>query len=99
MTDDQIWLYDYAGVVVSAEVATEMAEGAKDKANADMAIAITGIAGPTGGSASKPIGLVFIAVATDEQTIVERYEFSGERDEVRQQAVEAALGLALTSLT
>ena len=76
---------------VSKEVAKAMAEGARKKANATIAISITGIAGPTGGSAAKPIGTVFIAVATPQKTSVEKHLFSGTRAHIRKQATNQAL--------
>jgi nicotinamide-nucleotide amidase len=76
---------------VSEPVARAMALGAKAKASTDMAVAVTGIAGPGGGSAEKPVGLVFIAVAHAGGSTASRFVFSGEREAVRLQAVDAAL--------
>ena len=78
---------------VSKQVAKAMAEGARKKSGATIAISITGIAGPTGGSATKPVGTVFIGVATPEKTIVEKYYFSGTRTQIRRQATNHALAL------
>lgn len=78
---------------VSKEVAKAMAEGARKKASATIAISITGIAGPSGGSVKKPVGTVFIGVATPEKTIVEKYHFSGIRAQIRRQATNQALAL------
>ena len=64
---------------VSAEVATRMAEGARRVSGADVALAITGIAGPAGGSDTKPVGLVFIAVATAKGSVVKEHRFPGDR--------------------
>lgn len=88
---------------VSAEVAVEMARGAKKTAQADLALAVTGIAGPGGGSKEKPVGLVYIAVAggTNEKALlVEKFEF-GEigRSEVRSETVLNALRLGIKALT
>ena len=64
---------------VSAEVATRMAEGARRVSGADVALAITGIAGPTGGSDTKPVGLVFIAASTAKGCVVKEHHFPGDR--------------------
>lgn len=77
---------------VSSAVAKEMAEGALKKSEATISIAITGIAGPGGGSLEKPVGLVFIAWAgnafpTDAMQMI----FSGERDAVRSQSIVTAM--------
>jgi nicotinamide-nucleotide amidase len=79
---------------VSEPVARQMAEGAAADAGADIAIACTGIAGPSGGSAAKPVGLVFIACAArGKQTVVERHIFLGDRTAIR--AATVARGFAL----
>lgn len=81
---------------VSEEVAKAMADGARKKSGADIAISATGIAGPTGGSAQKPIGLVYIGISSETKTHSEKYLFTGDRKSIRTQAVEAALQLAIT---
>ncbi|MCR0980485.1 CinA family protein [Roseomonas populi] len=82
---------------VSAECARAMAEGALRAAEAGLAIATTGIAGPGGGSAEKPVGLVFIAVASGGGDVaVRRCLFPGDRDAVRAATVEVALQMALS---
>ena len=79
---------------VSESVARAMAEGALDTSVASIAVAVTGVAGPSGGSPEKPVGLVHIAVArADGETIHQRHVFSGDRSSVRLQTVEAALAL------
>lgn len=78
---------------VSAEVAAEMAEGARRLCECELGLAITGIAGPTGGTATKPVGLVYWAVAHPGGTIVKDRVFPGDRDEVRVAAAYAALDL------
>lgn len=87
---------------VSEEVAGEMAIGALQAANANLAIAVTGIAGPDGGTADKPVGLVYIAISTREQLdkpIIKKYQFGDlGRSEVRRVTVLAALKLALLTL-
>lgn len=83
---------------VSAECARAMAEGARALFRADLALAITGIAGPTGGTPEKPVGLVYIALASPQGVKVERHEFRGSRQGVRWSASEAALALLLRYL-
>lgn len=79
---------------VSEPVARQMAEGARDGAGADIAISCTGIAGPGGGSAAKPVGLVFIGCALrGQQTRVERHIFAGDRTAIRAATVAAAFAL------
>ena len=80
---------------VSEQVARAMAEAALKAAHADIAIAVTGIAGPSGGTPEKPVGLVHIACATKANTTHQKFQFSGDRSEIRLSAVEAALKLAL----
>ena len=81
---------------VSAEVAGAMAEGAVRRAGADLAVSVTGIAGPGGATETKPVGLVFIGTARrDEPAAAERHLFSGGRAAIRQHAVAAALSAAL----
>jgi PncC family amidohydrolase len=70
-----------------------MAEGGAKAANASAALAVTGIAGPDGGSKEKPVGLVYIGCCVNGTTVVERNVFSGSRREVREQSVAAALKL------
>jgi nicotinamide-nucleotide amidase len=92
---------DSHGAVSEATV-REMADGALRVTGADMAIAVSGIAGPDGGTAEKPAGTVWFAVATTEArgpaTVCEVRYFKGDRDRVRRQSVEHALRLALRLL-
>ncbi len=83
-------LLDRCGAV-SEPVAAAMAEGAGRKFAADWAIAVTGIAGPAGGTAEKPVGLVFIAIAGPSGTAVHRHLWPGTRDLVRRRSALAAL--------
>jgi nicotinamide-nucleotide amidase len=76
---------------VSEPVARAMAEGVRRKARADVGVGITGIAGPGGGTAAKPVGLVFIAVDGAAGSRVRRAHFPGDRERVRFQATQAAL--------
>ena len=79
---------------VSKETAYEMALGAANAANADVALSTTGIAGPDGGTPEKPVGLVYIGCCIKGEVTVEGHLFAGERAQVRVLAVEAALQLA-----
>ena len=78
---------------VSTQTAKEMAMGVRKKAHADFGIASTGIAGPGGGSPEKPVGLVYIACAYDDKCQVRQLNLSGDRSQVRHQAVDEALQL------
>lgn len=79
---------------VSAEVATAMAAGALAHSRADAAVAVTGIAGPGGGSDEKPVGLVFIGGARlGQEPLVERHVFDGDRSAVRHDTVMAAFNV------
>lgn len=88
---------------VSEPTAREMANGALRTAGVQMAIAVTGIAGPDGGTAAKPVGTVWFAVATvnaeGPAAVCEVRHFSGDREQVRRQAVDHALRLALQGLS
>ena len=84
---------------VSAPVARAMADGALAHSNAGLSAAVTGVAGPGGGTAAKPVGLVFVAVARrGRDTVVERHDFPGDRARIRAQSVLAALALMERSL-
>lgn len=76
---------------VSAEAAEAMAEGARTKLGADAAIAVTGIAGPDGGTPEKPVGLVYVAALAPGGASVERFAFSGDREAVRLRATAQSL--------
>lgn len=78
---------------VSKEVAKEMAEGVSLLTKADVTISVTGLAGPDGGTAEKPVGLVYIGCSVKGKTVVEEYHFSGDRSNIRESAVVAALTL------
>ena len=84
---------------VSDETAREMANGVRLNANADIGIAVTGIAGPTGGTIDKPVGLVYIGIATKDKVDAHKFIFSGDRDAVRKSTVENAIRLALDKLS
>ena len=80
---------------VSRHVAEAMADGALGTAGTHMAIAVTGIAGPDGGTAEKPVGLVYFGLATEDGTAAAQEQFSGNRDEVRHATVKRALQMVL----
>jgi nicotinamide-nucleotide amidase len=76
---------------VSAECVSLMLKGIKNMADSDYAIAVSGIAGPTGGTEFKPVGTVYIGVLTPEDIFITKYLFLGDRDEVQQQATDMAI--------
>ena len=76
---------------VSEPVVNAMVAGALRHSAADYAIAVTGVAGPGGGSAEKPVGTVWIGVGSKYQLVARRYVFPGDRDAVRQATLETAL--------
>ncbi len=78
---------------VSSEVAVQMAEGIRNRLGVDLGLATTGIAGPDGGSAEKPVGLVYIALATPSGCVANKFQFLGDRSTVRQLTVQAALNM------
>lgn len=80
---------------VSAPVAEAMAKGARENLQADVAVSVTGLAGPDGDEYGNPVGTVFIGYADERKAISHHYVFDGSREEVRQQAVKAALQLIL----
>lgn len=81
---------------VSAEVARAMAEGGVKNSNAQIAVSITGVAGPGGGTADKPVGLVHFACAREgHETVLHHENFSGDRDAVREASVLQALGMLI----
>jgi len=84
---------------VSAEVAAAMAEGVRARLDADVGIAVTGVAGPDGGTPEKPIGLVFFHVAATDGHESSRFELPGERDWIRSRSTVVALHLARRLLT
>lgn len=84
---------------VSEQCACEMAAGAlKASRRSDFALSVTGIAGPTGGTADKPVGTVWIGIADKVSVHARRFLFSGNRDEVRCSSVKAALTMLIEHL-
>jgi len=78
---------------VSEEVAIAMAEGARRRSGADVAVSDTGIAGPSGGTPEKPVGLVWIGISSAKGSRAERHLFAGDRATVKLRASQAALAL------
>jgi len=83
---------------VSEETALEMAKGAREAIGSDMAVSITGLAGPGGGTRKKPVGLVYIAVADANGEACRKFSFGGTRTQIKYRAAMAALGFALDRL-
>ncbi|MDZ7265279.1 MAG: CinA family protein [candidate division KSB1 bacterium] len=84
---------------VSEQTVAEMLTGIQKETGADLAIAVSGIAGPTGGTPEKPVGTVFLGIAFREQHILRKYQFAGSRDQVRRQAASKAAELILDQLS
>ena len=80
---------------VSAQAAVAMAEGARERLAADLAVAVTGIAGPGGGTAAKPVGLTYVAAADAAGTAVRRLTWNGDREANKAASARAALELLL----
>lgn len=78
---------------VSEKTAREMVKGGILATGSDAAVAVTGVAGPEGGTEEKPVGLVYIAAAVKGRIYVKEYHFEGDRAQVRESSVEAALEL------
>ncbi|MGI6227705.1 MAG: CinA family protein, partial [Peptococcales bacterium] len=78
---------------VSKETALAMAHGARKLLKTDLALAITGIAGPEGGTRAKPVGLVYISLVGENINICEKYIFSGTREDIRWRSANWALYL------
>ena len=76
---------------VSHQVAEEMAQGGKEVLSADICLADTGIAGPTGAAPGKPVGLFYIGLSHQKGTYSQKHEFQGNREENKRSAAEAAL--------
>ena len=83
---------------VSAETAAEMAYGCAVAGQADLALAVTGLAGPDGGTEDKPVGLVYVSSCYRDRVLVQEYHFAGDREQIRAQAAAAALQLGYFSL-
>ena len=84
---------------VSAPVAGAMAQGVRNALEADISLSVTGLAGPGGDAFGNPVGTVYIGCDSDWRSEVREYHFDGDRSAVREQAVNAALMLALEILS
>ena len=87
-------LLDTVGAV-SAPVAEAMAQGAREVLQADVAVSVTGLAGPGGDEYGNPVGTVFLGYSDEKETIFREFHFQGDRDAVRSQALKEALKLVL----
>jgi len=83
---------------VSENTAAEMAAGAKELFCSDVSVSITGIAGPGGGTAAKPAGLVWIGISTKKGTFARKFSFDGGRDSVQKKAADAAMKLLIDTV-
>ncbi|MCK5560726.1 MAG: CinA family protein [Thermoplasmata archaeon] len=84
---------------VSEESATAMATGIKELARTDLGLAVTGIAGPSGGTPEKPVGLLYIALASENKVEAFKFNFHGTRLEIKQQTANTALEIVINHLT
>lgn len=85
--------------VVSPDVAAAMAKGAQKRFGTDLAVSVTGVAGPDGGTPETPVGCVYIGVAIKDKTVTFREDIPGDREEVRRGAAERAIRRCLAELT
>lgn len=83
---------------VSMQVAGAMAQGTRKLLKTDVAVSVTGLAGPDGDEFGRPVGTVFVGFDNGARTVVRQYRFGGDRDSVRRQAAEAALKLILENV-
>ena len=83
---------------VSGETAREMAEGARKATGADVAVSVTGVAGPSSDEMGNVVGTVFIAFSSEQETVSEKLQLSGDREKTREQSVNAMLWLAMRKI-
>ena len=83
---------------VSGETACEMAEGARQATGADVAVSVTGVAGPSSDEMGNVVGTVFIAFSSEQETVSEKLQLSGDREKIREQSVNAMLWLAMRKI-
>jgi len=89
----------YTHGAVSRETVLEMARGVRQVMSSDIGLAVTGIAGPSGGLPGKPIGLTWVAISSRRGEWSEQYQFTGDREANKAAAAEAALALLIKSMT
>ena len=80
---------------VSEQTARQMSANVRELFNTNIGVGVTGIAGPGGGTPEKPVGTVYISVSNSDKTIVERFNFSGSRSEIKNQACDAAMSMVI----
>ena len=83
---------------VSGETAREMAAGARKATGADVAVSVTGVAGPSSDEMGNVVGTVFIAFSSEQETVSEKLQLSGDREKIREQSVNAMLWLAMRKI-
>ena len=83
---------------VSGETAREMAEGVRQATGADVAVSVTGVAGPSSDEMGNVVGTVFIAFSSEQETVSEKLQLSGDREKIREQSVNAMLWLAMRKI-
>lgn len=83
---------------VSKETVLQMADGCRKETGSDVALVTTGIAGPGGGTAEKPVGLVYIGCAYKDEVVFREFKFAGDRYDIRRQAVDEAIAMAVELL-
>lgn len=83
---------------VSGETAREMAEGVRLATGADVAVSVTGVAGPSSDEMGNVVGTVFIAFSSEKETVSEKLQLSGDREKIREQSVNAMLWLAMRKI-
>ena len=80
---------------VSEQTARQMSANVRELFKTDIGVGVTGIAGPNGGTAEKPVGTVYISVSDSRQTVVKLFKFSGSRSEIKNQSCDAAIKMAI----
>ena len=83
---------------VSGETARELAEGVRQATGADVAVSVTGVAGPSSDEMGNVVGTVFIAFSSEQETVSEKLQLSGDREKIREQSVNAMLWLVMRKI-